>query len=56
MTRGWSSLVVTGALAGPDTYVAATTAMVNYLRELFEAKRATPADDLLSALVAVRDG
>jgi cytochrome P450 len=32
------------------------TAMVSYLRELVEAKRAAPAADLLSALVAVRDG
>ncbi|MGH3811373.1 MAG: cytochrome P450 family protein [Pseudonocardiaceae bacterium] len=54
--RGWSSIVVTGVLAGMDTYVAASTAMVSYLRELVEVKRAAPADDLLSALVAVRDG
>ncbi|MGH3778526.1 MAG: cytochrome P450 family protein [Pseudonocardiaceae bacterium] len=54
--RRWSSIVVTGVLAGTDTYVAASTAVVGYLRELIETKRATPADDLLSALVAVRDG
>ncbi|MGQ0718259.1 MAG: cytochrome P450 family protein [Pseudonocardiales bacterium] len=54
--RDWTSIMVTGVLAGPDTYLAATTAMVSYLRELIDAKRATPADDLLSALVAVRDG
>lgn len=54
--REWSSIMVTGVLAGPDTYVAATTAMVSYLQELIEAKRAAPVGDLLSALVAVRDG
>ncbi len=47
---------MTGVLAGPDTLAAAITALVNYLRELVEIKRATPADDLLSALVAARDG
>jgi cytochrome P450 len=52
----WSSIVVTGMLAGPDSLVAASTAIVSYLRELIETKRTTPADDLLSALVAVRDG
>jgi cytochrome P450 len=54
--REWSSVVVTGVLAGPDALIAAGTAMVGYLRELVDAKRAAPADDLLSALVAVRDG
>ncbi|MGH3769988.1 MAG: cytochrome P450 family protein [Pseudonocardiaceae bacterium] len=51
----WSSILVT-SLAGPDVLAAAATAMVSYLRELVDAKRATPADDLLTALVAVRDG
>ncbi len=54
--RDWSSVVVTGVLAGTDIYVAASIAMVGYLRDLVDAKRAAPADDLLSALVAVRDG
>ncbi|MGH4009347.1 MAG: cytochrome P450 family protein [Pseudonocardiaceae bacterium] len=54
--RDRSSVVVAGVLAGPDVFAAASTAMVSYLRELIKAKRATPADDLLSALVAVRDG
>lgn len=43
-------------LAGPDIFVTASTAIVSYLRELVSAKRAAPADDLLSTLVAVRDG
>ncbi|MGH3900745.1 MAG: cytochrome P450 family protein [Pseudonocardiaceae bacterium] len=54
--RDWSYIVVTGVMAGSDVYVAAVTAMVGYLRELVEAKRAAPADDLLSALIVVRDG
>jgi cytochrome P450 len=54
--HGWSSTVLAGVLAGPEVLVAAATAMVNYLRELVDAKRTAPADDLLSALVAVRDG
>ena len=52
----WSSIMVTGVLAGPEVFIAASTAMVNFLRELIEIKRLDPADDLLSALVAVRDG
>ena len=52
----WSSIMVTGVLAGPDVLVAAGTAMVSFLRELIEMKRLDPADDLLSALVAVRNG
>jgi cytochrome P450 len=52
----WSSVVVAGVLAGPDVFVAASTAMMSYLRNLIDAKRTAPADDLLSALVTVRDG
>ncbi|MBV8541416.1 MAG: cytochrome P450 [Pseudonocardiales bacterium] len=51
----WSAVLVT-SLASPAALAAAATAMVSYLRELVAAKRAAPADDLLSALVAVRDG
>jgi cytochrome P450 len=43
-------------LGDPDAFVTASTAMVNFLRELVAAKRADPTDDLLSSLVAVRDG
>jgi cytochrome P450 len=52
--RDWSTTLMTGALADPDTYCAAATALVDYLRELLNRKRAAPADDLLSALLAVR--
>lgn len=40
----------------PDVFVAASTATVGFLRELVAAKRADPTDDLLSSLVAARDG
>lgn len=52
----WSTTVLTGALAESTAYRCATTAMVRYLQELLMVKRVAPADDLLSALVAVRDG
>jgi cytochrome P450 len=52
----WSSVVVTGVLAGLELFKAASVAMVSFLRELIAAKRAAPTDDLLSALVSVRDG
>lgn len=52
----WSAVIVAGSLAEPDAYSSATTAMVRYLWELLRVKRAAPANDLLSALVAVRDG
>jgi cytochrome P450 len=54
--HSWSSIMVTGVLAGPDVFVAASTAMLRFLRELIESKRVDPTDDLLSALVAVHDG
>jgi cytochrome P450 len=45
-----------GALGDPEVFVAASTAMVSFLRELVAAKRADLTDDLLSSLVAVCDG
>ena len=54
--HAWSSVVVTGVLAGRELFISASVAMVRFMRELVAAKRAAPADDLLSALVAVRDG
>jgi cytochrome P450 len=52
----WSTTFITGMLAGPDALVAAITGMVGYFRELVHAKRAASTDDVLSALVAARDG
>ena len=52
----WTSTFVTGMLAGPSAIAAAAAAMIDYLQELLHAKRTASADDLLSALVAARDG
>jgi cytochrome P450 len=54
--RAWTAPLVAGAMAGLTAYAEAATALVRYLRVLLARKRAEPADDLLSALVAVRDG
>ena len=53
--RRWSSIAVNGAVHPPDVYVDAARNMVDYVRELLAAKRAAPADDLLSALIAVHE-
>jgi len=54
--RDWSTTLVAGTLSTPEEWIAAATAMIGYIRELLAAKRVEPADDLLSALVAIRDG
>ena len=54
--RDWSATIVTGSLVGPERWGAAATSLVGYIRSLLAAKRHVPADDLLSALVATRDG
>ena len=54
--RDWSRVLVGGSAIGRKEWVAAATALVGFVRELVAAKRAHPADDLLSALVAARDG
>ncbi|QYN34197.1 cytochrome P450 [Pseudonocardia sp. DSM 110487] len=55
--REWTApLVVGGNMAGIEAYSAAATALVAYVRELLAEKRRRPTDDLLSALVAARDG
>jgi cytochrome P450 len=52
----WSTTLTTGALAEPEAYCCAASALVRYLRKLLDIKRDAPADDLLSALLVVRDG
>ncbi len=54
--RGWSTTIITGSFADPTEWNSAATALVEYIRSLIVIKRATPADDLLSALIASRDG
>lgn len=53
--RSWTGPLIAGGMATPDDYAAAAAELVGYVRELLARKRAEPADDLLSALVAVRD-
>jgi cytochrome P450 len=53
--RACSRPLVTGSLAGRDAYCSAAFTMVGILRGLVADRRACPGDDLLSALVAVRD-
>jgi len=54
--RTWSGALVTGVLAGREAFLDASTEMVAFLRRLVAQKRRHPADDLLSGLVAARDG
>jgi cytochrome P450 len=54
--RRWSTTVASGSAVDPPQWVAAATALVGFVRDLVAAKRAQPADDLMSALVAARDG
>jgi cytochrome P450 len=57
--RTWSNTVVTGSLTGNPTLAEAVRAtvseMVGYITELLADKRRTPGDDLLSALLNVRE-
>ncbi|WP_163513054.1 cytochrome P450 family protein [Fodinicola acaciae] len=53
--RAWSNIVLAGAFAGPEKMQEAARAMIAYIRRLLAAKRESPADDLLSDLVQVRD-
>ncbi|WP_329107242.1 cytochrome P450 [Micromonospora sp. NBC_01699] len=52
--RRWTDAIVTGPV-NPAGLPPALVAIVGYIRELLVAKRRQPADDLLSALIAVRD-
>jgi cytochrome P450 len=54
--RRWTNVMVGATFADPDAFREAATALVGYVRELIAIRRAQPADDLLSALVAARDG
>ncbi|WP_433008333.1 cytochrome P450 family protein [Kribbella sp. CA-294648] len=54
--RRWSSVVVNAAVHPAEVYIEAATAMVMFIRELIEDKRVSPSNDLLSDLIAVRDG
>lgn len=53
--RRWSSIAIYGPIHSAEVYLDAATSMIDYVRELIADKRANPADDLLTALVNVRD-
>ena len=53
--HGWTGAITANDVTR-DELDAASTAMLGYIRSLVERKRRDPAPDLLSALVAVRDG
>jgi cytochrome P450 len=55
--HGWFQVLLTGWAGDPPTQaVEASDGIVAYLRELVEAKRRSPADDLVSVLVAATEG
>jgi cytochrome P450 len=54
--RRWSSIVVNAAVHSAEDYIDAATSMLAFIRELIEDKRVAPSGDLLSDLIAVRDG
>jgi cytochrome P450 len=54
--RRWTNTLIAGVFAGPDAYRRAAEELTTHVPELLDEKRRHPADDLLSALVAARDG
>jgi cytochrome P450 len=53
---GWTNVILRGTAGDPADVVAASVAIIDYVRTLVADKRQAPADDLLSALVSQRDG
>jgi cytochrome P450 len=56
--RRWSAALVTPALTPEDmdAFTTMVSEFVAYLHDLFERRRATPGDDLVSALLRVEEG
>jgi cytochrome P450 len=54
--RRWSSILVNAAVHPADVYIEAALRMLEFIRDLIEDKRVAPSGDLLSDLIAVRDG
>jgi cytochrome P450 len=50
----WTRVAINGSAHPADSFLAAVTSLIAYIRELIAQKRAIPADDLLSGLVAAR--
>jgi cytochrome P450 len=53
--HAWSDILMSDWSRDEEEIMAAMTSMAGYLAELINAKRAAPADDLISALIAARD-
>jgi cytochrome P450 len=54
--RAWSTPIVAPGIFSFEEFQAAATALLDFTRALIEDKRRAPQDDLLSDLVAARDG
>ena len=54
--RRWSSVMVNAAVHTEQEYIEATTLMLDLVHELIAEKQRVPTDDLLSGLIAARDG
>ncbi|TMR96260.1 cytochrome P450 [Nonomuraea basaltis] len=54
--RSWTPLIVSPDIHGFEDYQRAALSMLAYTRGLIEEKRREPRDDLLSDLIAARDG
>ncbi|MFJ2649908.1 cytochrome P450 [Streptomyces sp. NPDC087420] len=54
--RAWSHIAVNGSAHPADTYIDNVRQLVDFVKDLVALKRANPSDDLLSALISVRDG
>ncbi|WP_432880632.1 cytochrome P450 family protein [Kribbella sp. CA-245084] len=54
--RQWSSVFVNASMHTAEEYVEATTLMLDIVHELIVQKQQAPTDDLLSGLIAARDG
>jgi cytochrome P450 len=54
--RGWAGPLLAGRFVGYEVFSRAAGEFVDFLHALLADKRRQPADDLLSALIEVRDG
>jgi cytochrome P450 len=54
--RAWSAPLVAAGFFSFEEFQAAAISMLDFTRELIEEKRRVPQDDLLSDLIAARDG
>ncbi|GAA1603598.1 cytochrome P450 family protein [Actinoplanes couchii] len=53
--REWSTVIVTGSMAGSDQFATSMREMIAYIGRLLADRRANGGDDLLAGLIQVRD-